>query len=151
MPKLKGTERQEKCQYLKNRITRAKQVLRSINVEIRGLPNTLSHPWEAKAKGYEEQISKLAQDIEWAETTNTAADGSKVAPAKKNIDEMTTGEVTKHALKVQDKTQESTQRAKKALEETIEVIKCDLFLRSEWPSTRKSRNRVKRLKKLKKV
>ena len=34
---------------------------------------------------------------------------------------MTTGEITKHALKVQEKTQESTARAQKALQETIEV------------------------------
>lgn len=144
MPKLKGTERQEKCQYLKNRITRAKQVLRSINVEIRGMPNAQSHPWEVKAKEYEERISKFIQDVEWAETTNTAADGTKIAPTKKNIDEMTTGEITKHALKVQDKTQESTQRAKKALEETIEVNLGIIFSRLGCPSIRKLRNRVKR-------
>jgi hypothetical protein len=35
---------------------------------------------------------------------------------------MTTKEVTKQALMVQDKTQESTQRAKKALDETIAVV-----------------------------
>lgn len=39
---------------------------------------------------------------------------------------MTTGEITKHALKVQDKTQEITSRANKALQETIEVCMEDL-------------------------
>lgn len=34
---------------------------------------------------------------------------------------MTTVEITKHALMVQDKTQESTARAKKALDETIQI------------------------------
>ena len=38
-----------------------------------------------------------------------------------DIDEMATGEITKHALAVQDKTQESTNRAQKALQETLEV------------------------------
>jgi hypothetical protein len=39
----------------------------------------------------------------------------------KDIDNMTTKEITQHALMVQDKTQESTQRAKKALDETIQA------------------------------
>jgi hypothetical protein len=139
MTKLKGQERIEvhnhsypkKCQYLRNRITRAKQVLRSINVEIRGLEKTKAPEWEDKAKKYEEVIAKLAQDVEWAEQTSTGK-GKQEPPAKKSlraykidildIDEMTTGEITKHALKVQDKTQESTARAQKALQETIEVI-----------------------------
>jgi SNARE protein len=59
----------------------------------------------------------LAQDIEWAENTNQGKEQVK----KKNIDEMTTNEITKHALLVQDKTQETTARAKKALDETIQI------------------------------
>ena len=39
---------------------------------------------------------------------------------------MTAIEMTKQALVLQDKTQESTSRAKKALEETIEVYLFDL-------------------------
>ena len=110
----------KKCQYLRNRLTRAKQVLRSINVEIRGLNPADTPPWEAKAREFEDRINKLSQDVEWAETATQNTKGGE-AP-KRNIDDMTTQEITKHALKVQDKTQESTARAKKALEETIEVF-----------------------------
>lgn len=103
--------------------------MRSIQVEIRGLAAADSYPWESKAKDYEEKINKFLQDVEWAENSNTgsAAQGSSGQSGanpdnrKKTIDEMTTGDITKHALRVQDKTQESTQRAKKALDETIEV------------------------------
>lgn len=115
----------KKCQYLRNRITRSKQVLRSIQVEIRGLAAVDASPWESKSKEYEEKISKFLQDIEWAENSQTASaaqgSGAGNGGGKKTIDEMTTGDITKHALRVQDKTQESTQRAKKALDETIEV------------------------------
>jgi hypothetical protein len=34
-------------------------------------------PWELKAKQYEERIGKLAQDVEWAETTNAGKDEVK--------------------------------------------------------------------------
>ena len=109
------------------------------------MPKTESPPWEAKAKEYEEKIAKLTQDVEWAESTNTSATGGKVAP-KKNIDEMTTIEITKQALKVQDKTQESTQRAKRVLDETIEV--CSSCITEDWNvSQRRSqtaRRKVKR-------
>ncbi|KAI8894473.1 hypothetical protein BC833DRAFT_623931 [Globomyces pollinis-pini] len=117
MPKLKGQERIEKCQYLRNRITRAKQVLRSIQVEIRGLSGDKGE-WESKAKGYEEKVGKLSQDIEWAERTNS---GGKDDAKPKHIDEMATGEITKMAMATQDKTQESAARAKKALDETLQI------------------------------
>ncbi|KAJ3318788.1 hypothetical protein HDV06_007039 [Boothiomyces sp. JEL0866] len=117
VPKLKGQERVEKCQYLRNRLVRAKQVHRSIMVEIRSLPPGPAAEWDIKAKQHEERIAKLSQDVEWAETTNQGKEEIK----KKNVDEMTTVEITKHALMVQDKTQEATARAKKALDETIQI------------------------------
>ncbi|KAJ3257256.1 hypothetical protein HK103_004810 [Boothiomyces macroporosus] len=86
-------------------------------VEIRSLPPGPAAEWDIKAKQHEERIAKLSQDVEWAETTNQGKEEIK----KKNVDEMTTVEITKHALMVQDKTQESTARAKKALDETIQI------------------------------
>jgi hypothetical protein len=46
------------------------------------------------------------------------------------MEEMTAIEMTKQAMMVQDKTQESTSRAKKALEETIQV----LLNNADWSS-----------------
>lgn len=80
MPRLKGVERTEKCQYLKNRINRGKQVHRSIMAELRTLPASDRVDWEILAKGHEEKLGKLLQDVEWAETTTD----SKDIPKKKS-------------------------------------------------------------------
>ncbi|KAK6092787.1 hypothetical protein MT418_006785 [Batrachochytrium dendrobatidis] len=87
IPSLKGEERTQKCHYLKNRLNRARQVHRSIVVEIRGL------------------IMEMLKE----------------AQLKKNMDEMTSVEMTKQALLIQDKTQESTARTQRILDETIQV------------------------------
>lgn len=81
IPRLKGQERTEKCQYLRNRLNRAKQVHRSILAELRSLPVTDRIEWEKSAKAHEEQMEKLGQDVEWAETTNDTKD----APKKKSM------------------------------------------------------------------
>ncbi|KAI8907333.1 hypothetical protein EDD86DRAFT_255692 [Gorgonomyces haynaldii] len=117
MPRLKGAERTEKCQYLRNRINRGKQVHRSILAEIRGLQGSEKTEWEKKAKGYEERLGKLSQDVEWAETTNQDKEQTK----KKTIDEMTAIDMTRQALQTQEQTQQATGRAKKALEETLQI------------------------------
>ena len=84
VPSLKGQERSEKCQYLRNRLNRAKQVHRAIVVELRGLTGADSSVWEGKAKDFEEQIARHLQDVEWAEANNTAAGGNAAAPKKKS-------------------------------------------------------------------
>jgi hypothetical protein len=71
----------QKCQYLKNRINRGKQVHRSIMAELRSLPVTDRVDWEKIAKAHEEKLGKLAQDVEWAETTTDIKD----QPKKKSI------------------------------------------------------------------
>ncbi|KAJ3329819.1 hypothetical protein HDU76_007087 [Blyttiomyces sp. JEL0837] len=116
IPRLKGTERTEKCSYLRNRLTRAKQVHRSLLVEIRDLPEDKVQEWEAKVKQYETTIGKLLQDVEWAETS---AKGEEVK--KKQVDDMTAKEITTQAIQIQQQTQESTTRAKRIVEQTIEI------------------------------
>ncbi|KAH6560753.1 hypothetical protein BASA61_004164 [Batrachochytrium salamandrivorans] len=83
IPGLKGEERIQKCQYLKNRLARARQVHRSIVVEVRELTGSTQVEWDGKAKQFDERLGKLAQDIEWAETAHGMVDG--VGGAKKNI------------------------------------------------------------------
>ncbi|EGF76834.1 hypothetical protein BATDEDRAFT_92109 [Batrachochytrium dendrobatidis JAM81] len=119
IPSLKGEERTQKCHYLKNRLNRARQVHRSIVVEIRGLSGSAYTEWDGKAKSLDERLGKLGQDIEWAETSHGNAEGGPVK--KKNMDEMTSVEMTKQALLIQDKTQESTARTQRILDETIQV------------------------------
>ncbi|KAJ1332606.1 hypothetical protein BSLG_008235 [Batrachochytrium salamandrivorans] len=110
IPGLKGEERIQKCQYLKNRLARARQVHRSIVVEVRELTGSTQVEWDGKAKQFDERLGKLAQDIEWAETAR-----------QDDIDDMTAVEMTKQALTLQDKTQESTARTQRILDETIQV------------------------------
>lgn len=58
----------------------------------------------------------------------TSQSQKRVVVSYIDIDEMTALDMTRQALQVQDKTQESTSRAKKALEETIQVAKNN----SDW-------------------
>ncbi|KAJ3299000.1 hypothetical protein HDU79_003326 [Rhizoclosmatium sp. JEL0117] len=118
IPSLRGTERTERCSYLKNRLARAKQVHRTIVVEIRDLPKEQAPEWEAKAKEYEGQIGQLMQDVEWAETT--AKSGGE-EPKKKTVDDMTTKEVTQQAMMVQDQTKAATARVINIVEQTVEI------------------------------
>ena len=41
---------------------------------------------------------------------------------QKGVNEMTNAEITKTVLQIQDKTQASTERSKKLIQETIEVV-----------------------------
>jgi SNARE protein len=81
MPRLKGVERTEKCQYLRNRFNRGKQVHRSIMAELRTLSVAERVDWEKLAKGHEEKMGKLLQDVEWAENSTD----NKDIPKKKSI------------------------------------------------------------------
>jgi hypothetical protein len=65
-------------------LTRAKQVLRSINVEIKGLAAPEASEWGEKAKKYEEQIGKFNHDIEWAENTTTQQGSADQSSKKKS-------------------------------------------------------------------
>lgn len=66
------------------------------------------------------------------------------------MDEMSAIEMTKQTLMVQDKTSEVTSRAKKALEETIQVLNSN-FIRLVLQHQMRSKNKVKNLKKLTKI
>lgn len=119
IPNLRGQERIERCSYLRNRINRSKQVLRSILVEIRDLPDEKVPDWETRAKDYETQIARLLQDVEWSENSarGDAASGSK----KKTVDEMTAKELTTQAIELQQDTKAATSRIIQVVEETQQI------------------------------
>ncbi|RKO98052.1 hypothetical protein CXG81DRAFT_9023, partial [Caulochytrium protostelioides] len=127
--KMRGQERLEKCNYLRNRLQRAKQVHRSIVVEVRELPPDKAMGWSERAREYETTILKYMKDVEWAESTanETAKAGTAGAlgvpggPGSRNVEEMTAKDMTQQALQIQDKTQESALRAKRMVEETIQI------------------------------
>jgi hypothetical protein len=60
------------------------------------------------------------------------------------MDEMNAVELTKQAMVVQDKTQESTSRAKKILEDTIQVkLPLTIGWRSDFKRTQRTRRKTK--------
>lgn len=77
MLKLKGAERIEKCSYLRNRLNRCKQLLQSINLEIRSLKAELAVEWTEKAKQIDVDIRQLVSDVEWAEKSTPANEINK--------------------------------------------------------------------------
>ncbi|KAJ3346260.1 hypothetical protein HDU83_003258 [Entophlyctis luteolus] len=131
IPSLKGVERIDvrktslsfteiitRCSYVKNRLVRAKQVHRTILVELREIPKDQSAGWEAKARDYETQIAQLTQDVDWAETTAKTGDtGQK----KRTVDDMTTKEITQQAMVVQDQTKDATERIIRNIQQTEAV------------------------------
>ncbi|KAJ3397485.1 hypothetical protein HDU92_007148 [Lobulomyces angularis] len=122
LPKLRGSERAEKCSYIRNRINRAKQVLRSIVVETRGLNDEEKViEWKNRVEVYEGVLGKLIQDCEWAETS---VDKEAIAAKKlneTNIDNLNAKQIAQQALQTQEKTQNTTANIKQRLEETIEI------------------------------
>jgi SNARE protein len=117
---LRGRERTEKCAYLKNRLVRARQVHRSIIVELRSLEAIEGAKWKAKTEVYDSRLSKMAQDIEWAETSAEADAGPGFAQETAAKD-MSAKQMTSLALQTQDKSMATTSKIKNVLSETIEV------------------------------
>ncbi|KAJ3014430.1 hypothetical protein HKX48_005140 [Thoreauomyces humboldtii] len=115
--RLRGQEKIEKCSYLKNRLARAKKIHRSIVVETRELSGAKQGEWENRARSYETRIAKLVQDVEWAETSAERDEGA----GKRKTEELTTKEITGQAMQIQEQTQQSTTRAKRMVEETLEM------------------------------
>ncbi|KNE58063.1 hypothetical protein AMAG_04887 [Allomyces macrogynus ATCC 38327] len=117
--KLTGPARLEKCEYLKNRLNRGRQLVKSINVEMRELPTDKRAPWVEKVKVYENKLAKLQQDINWAITS--AERGNGTGPAAKEINDMTAKDMTATALAIQGQSMQSTTRAKAAIAATIQL------------------------------
>ncbi|KAJ3148344.1 hypothetical protein HDU86_007453 [Geranomyces michiganensis] len=116
--RLRGQEKVEKCSYLKNRLARAKKIHRSIVVETRELTGARQGEWEQRARAYDQKIQQLTQDVEWAERSAERDEG---AVGKKKVEEQTTKEITSTAIQIQEQTQQSTTRAKRMVEETLEM------------------------------
>ncbi|KAI8816287.1 uncharacterized protein EV422DRAFT_295018 [Fimicolochytrium jonesii] len=119
--RLKGQEKIEKCSYLKNRLARAKKIHRSIVVETREAPVGQRSSWEQKAKGYETRIAKLMQDVEFAETSVERDEGAGAGGGRRKVEEMNTKEITQTAMQIQEQTQQGAARAKRMVEETLEM------------------------------
>jgi len=65
--KSKGKERESKALVIKNRLQRAKVVLRSVKVEFREMSKLEALPFQDRAREYEERVKKLLEDVGWME------------------------------------------------------------------------------------
>ncbi|KAI9220651.1 hypothetical protein BC828DRAFT_415496 [Blastocladiella britannica] len=117
--KLIGAARLEKCEYLKTRLNRGRQLVKSINVELRELPNDKRSIWVEKAKAYDTKLNQLQQDLNWAVTSaERDGQGGRVV---KGVNEMTSKEMTAAALDTQQQSLQSTARTKALIATTIQV------------------------------
>ncbi|KAI9026832.1 hypothetical protein DFJ74DRAFT_521864 [Hyaloraphidium curvatum] len=113
---LRGTDRIERCSELRGRLQRARQLLRSIQVEARELESGARRTWEYRAKELEQELNHLQQDIEWAETTGERDDLHAKPEAQ-----LTARDYTQQGLAIQNQSLASTARTKQRIEETINI------------------------------
>ena len=74
LPSLKGSARLEKCSYLRNRVQRAKTLLRSLTLEVRDMADADSYT--IAIAQYDQDIKKYLADITWAETSSEKGHGA---------------------------------------------------------------------------
>ncbi|KAI3658107.1 hypothetical protein MP638_005046 [Amoeboaphelidium occidentale] len=119
IPKLKGKAKVEKCEHAKSRLNRAKQLLKSYNVELRELSRADAKPYEDKGKEHDSTIQKLSDNLTFMAT---AAERDDLFQNKgRNADEMTAKDLVVHAKTIQDQSKASTTRTKDVLQHTIEI------------------------------
>mmetsp|Transcript_26556 Transcript_26556/g.43482 ORF Transcript_26556/g.43482 Transcript_26556/m.43482 type:complete len:293 (+) Transcript_26556:226-1104(+) len=74
LSKLKeGQRRDNKLDQIQERVNRAKNDLRSFNVEFRDLPKDRVPEYEKKGKDYDARIKKFAGDLKWAKSAEQVA------------------------------------------------------------------------------
>jgi len=69
-----GRDKDDKVIYIKNRLQRAREALRSIKVEFREMSKVESAPYRDRIKAAETRINELYADLEWAEKNESEKD-----------------------------------------------------------------------------
>ncbi|KAN0048106.1 hypothetical protein ACTA71_002501 [Dictyostelium dimigraforme] len=105
----RGIEARGGAELLRNRLTRAKQILRSYKLDFRELPKTEQKPYQDKANQYEEQIKTLENDLNWAEKNSENGGGGS------NNNNNSNGQ------SIDSEYQETMQKAKKIQQQDIDT------------------------------
>ncbi|KAF2073089.1 hypothetical protein CYY_005613 [Polysphondylium violaceum] len=63
----KAFDVRQKAELLRNRLQRARQILKSYRIDFRELPKAEQTNYQAKATTYEERLKTLENDLNWAE------------------------------------------------------------------------------------
>ncbi|KAN0041766.1 hypothetical protein ACTFIV_004316 [Dictyostelium citrinum] len=108
----RGIEARGGAELLRNRITRAKQILRSYKLDFRELPKTEQKPYQDKANQYEEQIKTLENDLNWAEKNSENGGGGSNNNSNNNNQSIDTEyqETMQKAKKIQQQDIDTTHR-----------------------------------------
>ncbi|KAN0012580.1 hypothetical protein ACTFIU_007887 [Dictyostelium citrinum] len=106
----RGIEARGGAELLRNRITRAKQILRSYKLDFRELPKTEQKPYQDKANQYEEQIKTLENDLNWAEKNGENGGGGSNNNSNNNNNQS-----------IDTEYQETMQKAKKIQQQDIDT------------------------------
>jgi len=112
LPNMKGKIRSEKIEYLTGRLNRLKQLMQSYKVELREISRVEAKPYEDKFKGHEKDVESLTAEFNAAK---------ELSDSKRNVDEMTTGQMIMVAKEVQMESLQSVDRSKRIVEDTINV------------------------------
>eukprot|EP01116_Phalansterium_solitarium_P014921 TRINITY_DN3283_c0_g1_i1.p1 TRINITY_DN3283_c0_g1~~TRINITY_DN3283_c0_g1_i1.p1 ORF type:complete len:234 (+),score=10.84 TRINITY_DN3283_c0_g1_i1:87-788(+) len=122
LPKIKAeADRELKITHINNRISRAKDSLRSYKVEIRELSSKAEAvPYQAKAKEFGDAINQYIQDLTFAQDKAQNAPPGKgpAKPPPKKLDDMTADEVLNKAAETQVKSITSLDNTLRMIEET---------------------------------
>mmetsp|Transcript_27202 Transcript_27202/g.66016 ORF Transcript_27202/g.66016 Transcript_27202/m.66016 type:complete len:270 (+) Transcript_27202:145-954(+) len=74
LAKLKGDKRDNKVKFLRTRIKRMRTLLRTYKVEMRELSKADAAPYQEKYTDYEEMVTRLTQDLDWAKSDGDRAE-----------------------------------------------------------------------------
>lgn len=119
--KLKPQERADKINYLNGRVNRAKQVFKSLKVELRDLPKSEAEPYQKKVKQYNDDINKFIQDLTWISDKEALVEGSTTTTTPQQMDAMTTAQLLEKGQKVQEKSLDSLGHTLQTIDSTKEV------------------------------
>eukprot|EP01119_Soliformovum_irregulare_P008546 TRINITY_DN21661_c0_g1_i1.p1 TRINITY_DN21661_c0_g1~~TRINITY_DN21661_c0_g1_i1.p1 ORF type:complete len:227 (-),score=67.96 TRINITY_DN21661_c0_g1_i1:222-902(-) len=97
----KEADKATRVAYLQGRITRAKQTLRNMRVELREVKKAEGDVFKRKADRHNETLTQLIQDLSWAEQNATAKDPEAQAAARTDVDNMTADQVLAKAERIQ--------------------------------------------------
>eukprot|EP00163_Fabomonas_tropica_P024236 TRINITY_DN41880_c0_g1_i1.p1 TRINITY_DN41880_c0_g1~~TRINITY_DN41880_c0_g1_i1.p1 ORF type:complete len:258 (+),score=68.08 TRINITY_DN41880_c0_g1_i1:482-1255(+) len=120
LPKLEGILKQDKIQFIQDRLSRAKQVFHSFKVELRELDKSEEAQYSAKGKVHNEVIQKLASELQFhkSEVDRNNLMGGR---GDYNPDNMSAAQNVLRAQEIQQESKSSLARTINTLDQTQQV------------------------------
>jgi len=115
---LKGSAKDAKANDIQGRINRAKELYQQYKVALRELSKGEAIPWEKKSKEYNNTITQLITDLNFA---RSEGDREQLMGGKKDLDTMTSQQIVQAASNIQDSSISALERANKKIQETAQI------------------------------